>query len=164
MAENNVKFEVGDNVKVLSYTLGDMTCEFINEIGYIQEMYKKTDGTCNVNVFFDKCDSRGWKDWWFQEKDLELAEDTVGAKVNDTPSSPHDDPVNHPSHYNQSSIECIDAIEAAINGLDGFEGHCTGTSMKYIWRWKWKNGTEDIKKAIWFLQKLLKYEEAKENK
>lgn len=158
MAENNTgKFKDGDKVKVLGYTYNDIDCEFIGNMGYIQEIYNRPDGSNAMDVFFDKKDSRGWSDWWFQEKDLELIE-------GDTPATPHADPVNHPSHYNQSSIECIDAIQAATNGLDGFEGHCTGTSMKYTWRWKFKNGTEDIRKSIWYLEKLLKYEEAKENK
>lgn len=156
MAENNTgKFKVGDKVKILSYTYEEEPCEFIGKFGRINNI-DIINIDIGYQVTFDESDSDGWNTFWFKEKDLEL--------LTDTPETPHDDPVNHPSHYNQSSIECIDAIEAAINGLDGFEGHCTGTSMKYIWRWKWKNGTQDIKKSIWYLQKLLKYEEAKENK
>ena len=159
MAENSItKFKVGDKVKVLSAVYACVNCEFIGDVGIIVE--------CNNNwrqpykVLFAELDTRGHDIWWFTAEDLELIENTP----DNSPVTPHADPVNHPSHYNQGSIECIDAIEAATNGLDGFEGHCTGTSMKYIWRWKFKNGTEDIKKSIWYLQKLLKYEEAKENK
>lgn len=70
----------------------------------------------------------------------------------DTPDSS----VDHPSHYNVGKIECIDAIAAATAGLEGMEAVCTGNALKYIWRWKHKNGAEDVKKAIWYLGFLLK--------
>ena len=62
--------------------------------------------------------------------------------------------VNHPSHYNQGGVECIDAIKAATEGLNGFEGFCTGNALKYLWRWKRKNGTEDLDKAVWYINRL----------
>lgn len=68
------------------------------------------------------------------------------------------DPVNRPQHYNEGKIECIDAIESACTGLTGFEGLCTGTAIKYIWRWKKKEKpVQDIRKAIWYLERLLKH-------
>lgn len=69
------------------------------------------------------------------------------------PNSGHD-PVNHPSHYTQGGIECIDALEAATMGLEGIEAVCTANAIKYAWRWKQKNGVEDIDKAIWYLTHL----------
>ena len=57
------------------------------------------------------------------------------------------DNVNHPSHYTQGGIECIDAIKAATVGLTGIEAVCTGNAVKYMWRWKFKNGAEDIRKT-----------------
>lgn len=65
------------------------------------------------------------------------------------------DAVNHPSHYTQGGIECIEAIKAATVGLEGIEAVCTGNAIKYIWRWKQKNGTEDLRKAIWYINKLI---------
>lgn len=66
------------------------------------------------------------------------------------------DPVDRPQHYNEGKIECIDAIESACVGLDGFEGLCTGNAIKYMWRWKKKaKPTEDLKKAIYYINKLL---------
>lgn len=65
------------------------------------------------------------------------------------------DKVNHPSHYTQGGIECIDAIKAAVVGLTGIEAVCIGNVIKYIWRWKYKNGLEDLKKARWYLDKLI---------
>lgn len=70
------------------------------------------------------------------------------------------DPVNRPTHYNQSGIECIDAIEAALG--DGFINYLQGNVMKYLWRWQYKNGLEDLRKAQWYLNKLIEIEEKKE--
>lgn len=64
------------------------------------------------------------------------------------------DKVNSPPHYTQGGVECIDAIKAATYGLTGFEGYCTGNAIKYIWRWKHKNGVEDLKKAHWYIKRL----------
>lgn len=74
------------------------------------------------------------------------------------------DNVNHPSHYTQGGIECIDAIKAATVGLTGIEAVCTGNAIKYLWRWKFKNGVEDIRKAIWYLKRLSKEANDGENR
>lgn len=67
----------------------------------------------------------------------------------------HHDPINHPSHYTQGGIECIEAIEAACTGLTGDEGYYVGQVIKYIWRWKHKNGLQDLEKAEWYLDRLI---------
>lgn len=72
------------------------------------------------------------------------------------------DSINHPSHYTQGGIECIDAIEAAVTGLIGIEAVLTAQIIKYIWRWKHKNGLEDLNKALWYLQRLIKTVELEE--
>lgn len=59
------------------------------------------------------------------------------------------DPVNHPSHYNAAGIECVDAIRATLG--DEFQAYCKGNVMKYIWRYRYKNGLEDLKKAQVYL-------------
>ena len=64
------------------------------------------------------------------------------------------DNVNHPAHYTAGGIECIDAIEAATEGLTGIMAVCAGNAIKYIWRFSRKNGIEDIDKAIWYLNRL----------
>jgi hypothetical protein len=63
--------------------------------------------------------------------------------------------VNHPSHYTQGAIECIDAIKEATKGLLGIEAVCTANIIKYVWRWKFKNGVEDLRKARWYLDRLI---------
>jgi hypothetical protein len=63
------------------------------------------------------------------------------------------DNVNSPSHYNQAGIECIDAIKASLG--DEYPDYCKGNVMKYLWRYKYKNGIEDLKKAQWYLNSMV---------
>lgn len=62
--------------------------------------------------------------------------------------------VNHPSHYNIGNIECIDAMVSAY-GKDTVSHFCICNAFKYIWRYKYKNGIEDLKKAQWYLNKVV---------
>ena len=64
-----------------------------------------------------------------------------------------EDMVNSPPHYNQKGTECIDAIEAATD--DGFQYYLQGNILKYIWRYRYKGGKEDLEKAQWYLTKLI---------
>ena len=66
------------------------------------------------------------------------------------------DNVNKPAHYTQGSIECIDAIAEVVKELKGMEAVNTANVMKYMWRWKHKNGIEDVKKAAWYCVDLVK--------
>ena len=61
----------------------------------------------------------------------------------------------NPNHYQQGGVECIDALEAATVNLKGIEAVCTANAIKYLWRWKEKNGKEDLNKAIWYINRLL---------
>lgn len=66
------------------------------------------------------------------------------------------DMVNHPDHYKtDKGLETIDVIEAFTYGLDGIEAVDTSQVIKYICRWKKKNGLEDLKKAQWYLNHLI---------
>lgn len=68
----------------------------------------------------------------------------------------HKDNVNHPSHYTQGGIECIDALKAATVGLEGIQAVDTANAIKYLWRWSKKNGVEDLKKAQFYINHLIK--------
>jgi len=65
------------------------------------------------------------------------------------------DMVNHPPHYTSGEIECIDAIAEATKGLEGIEAVCTGNAIKYLWRWKRKGGSQDLQKAIWYINRMI---------
>ena len=74
------------------------------------------------------------------------------------------DNVNNPSHYTQGKVECIDAIESATVNKIGLDAVCTANIIKYIWRCENKNGLEDLKKAQWYLDKLITHNEQKRNR
>jgi hypothetical protein len=65
-----------------------------------------------------------------------------------------EDAVN-PDHYKKGKVECIDALESIAEGLTGPEALLTCTAVKYLWRWKAKNGLEDLEKAKWYLDRLI---------
>ena len=67
------------------------------------------------------------------------------------------DAVNHPSHYTDGNIECIDYIEDKLTAEE-FQGYCKGNALKYISRAGKKNPdkyNEDLKKAIWYLERAV---------
>lgn len=71
---------------------------------------------------------------------------------------PKADMVNSPPHYNQGSIECIDAIEAAL-GPEGFKSYCRGNAIKYLWRAELKHDNkDDWAKANWYINRASKTE------
>lgn len=72
------------------------------------------------------------------------------------------DNVNHPKHYTRGGIECIDALAAATVELKGIEAVCTANAIKYLWRWKQKNGVEDLEKARWYIDRLIKEQKVRE--
>ena len=66
--------------------------------------------------------------------------------------------VSHPSHYqSETGLEVIDVIEAFTFDLKGIEATDTGNIIKYICRWKAKNGLQDLNKAAWYLQHLIEH-------
>lgn len=91
------------------------------------------------------------------EKDREIAELTSDRDMllQTIELSATNDPVNHPAHYNAGKVECIDAIEAATTGLTGGQAYSTGAAIKYLWRWSRKGGAEDLKKARWYIDRLI---------
>lgn len=75
------------------------------------------------------------------------------------------DSVNKPDHYTYGKLECIDVIKEITNGNDaiGIEAFCLGNVLKYLWRYKHKNGTEDLRKARWYLNRLIEEDETNES-
>lgn len=73
----------------------------------------------------------------------------------------NEDVVNHPSHYETGKFECIDVMVEAL-GVDAVRDFCICNAFKYIYRHKRKNGDEDIKKAIWYLNKYVTISEESE--
>lgn len=63
------------------------------------------------------------------------------------------DPVEKPVHYGQGNIECIDYIEDFLTEEE-FIGYLRGNIAKYLHRWRYKNGQQDLDKANWYLERL----------
>jgi hypothetical protein len=159
-----MKYKAGDGVWVL--------CQVI-EPG--QEMIKVTGSGYDNWFLARKCDCRPVEPATKQPTQAQkLAERTMKAiwaandAMNETPVTKEplttesnsseipdssSDPVN-PSHYKQGGIECIEAIKAALG--EGFPDYLRGNVMKYLWRYDKKNGVEDLKKARWYLDRLIK--------
>ena len=93
------------------------------------------------------CDFNRWPD-----DKLAIAYDHVYKNIDENVP----DMVNHPQHYTQGSIECIDALKAATVGKRGIEAVCVANVIKYLWRYEEKNGIEDVRKAKWYVKRLLK--------
>jgi len=133
------EFKVGDKVRVT----GNTTYHGY-EIGTIVTLESSYD-----EAHYARWDTGAW---FVCECDIELVEDS--------PSKPFD-PVSKPSHYNQYGIEAIDAIRASL-GPVGFQAYCKGNVIKYLWRYEYKNGIEDLKKAQVYLNWMVESKEATE--
>ena len=80
------------------------------------------------------------------------------------PDSSKPDNVNHPKHYCKGGVESIAFVKAAVSNLSGFEAVCVANIIKYMWRYKEKNGLEDVMKAAKYLEWLQEEVEKNANK
>ena len=115
------------------------TSEFIDQYSCI--FHKMSDD------MLDKCYN------WYKELDPAACENDEDSCCN---KETNVDMVNHPAHYTQGGIECIDALKAATVSKTGIEAVCTANAIKYLWRYEEKNGVEDVKKARWYIDRLIK--------
>lgn len=166
------KFKVGDKV-FTDNVIGEVT-----EVYYVGEKPRYRIKTPNVEICtFGEggkivdgvCFSEGA---YIEERYAELFKDEVPDEevskelhpAVEKFKKPFDDTmVNHPPHYTAGKVECIDALEAATTGLQGIEAVCTANAIKYLWRQSRKNGVEDLKKAIFYINYLINYYERKQN-
>lgn len=106
----------------------------------------------------------GWLSKYINNKDFDGNEQAVKSidfyldwfvdRVNELEDIEMDN-VNKPEHYTYGKYECIDVIKEITKDLTGEEAFCIGNAIKYLWRWKHKNGIEDVKKARWYLDRLI---------
>ena len=91
----------------------------------------------------------------YMRKKVDLDNTKINVEAEKDITNLHDN-VNHPEHYQTpTGLETIDVIEAFTYDLTGIEAVCTGNALKYLCRWKHKNGIEDLKKAVWYINKLI---------
>jgi hypothetical protein len=110
--------------------------------------------------------SHNSKDEWFEPVSTIVdAMDCPGGvcpvpwATKEEPPVIQEDTVNHPSHYTDGGIECIEAIESALTSEE-YRGYLKGNIQKYVWRERHKGGTESLKKARWYLDRLIQLDEA----
>lgn len=119
--------------------------------------------TCPGNLgLLEDCSGKECKQCWREAvKDIKFKDNIeVVLPIEKMPEELMDN-VNHPSHYTHGKIETIDKIEDVL-GLEGFQAYCVGNAIKYLDRYKLKNGFEDIKKAKRYLEFYIEKTEGKE--
>ena len=72
------------------------------------------------------------------------------------------DEINHPDRYAGGKFECIDVM-SDVFGKEAVKHFCLLNAFKYIWRQEKKGGVEDVKKAVWFLNKYIELSDSHEN-
>lgn len=129
--------------------------------GSSTEAQDSGDGTGGA----DRGDARDvTKTPWFNPVTTEEVSDCPGGvcpvpwAVATTPPVIQKDVVNHPSHYTDGGIECIEAIEAQLT-LEEYRGYLKGNIAKYVWRERHKGGVESLKKAQWYMSRLIELDE-----
>lgn len=125
-------FKIGDRVK---YT-GDFTTEFIGKTGTVVDVPEKND----IYVMWDDLD---------ENEPCGVLNQSITLLTEDK------DPVAKPAHYNIGTIECIDYMKDNMP-KEAFQGYLEGNAKKYMHRWRYKTKPlEDLKKARWYLDRLI---------
>ena len=102
------------------------------------------------------------KEKFWGDSDIMWFKDSKTGKV--VPTKKPDnlfDKVEKPKHYLRNGHECIDIIRIMTKGIDGYEGYLIGNVIKYLFRYNEKNGAEDLKKSIKYVEFLIKEKESK---
>lgn len=143
-------------IKNKNYYIRCQSCVYYQEIG-IKKGNKVTVGELNCT-----CENveEMLNDFYY----CEYYEKYIGECEEQMEENKMIDNVNHPKHYaNSCSIECIDAMQATF-GIKDLSKYCAINAYKYLWRYKNKNGKEDLNKAEWYLNKFDELLEESDNK
>lgn len=133
-------------------TIEEAKAIFGDEDGYVSCNVCPWNGRCKLDACNGESDAYREIVSYFYGSEPKKCEGTVA------PTNQVNDMVNHPSHYTQGGIECIDAMVSAY-GKEAVANYCIINAFKYIWRSHKKNGREDVKKAKWYLDKHLELTE-----
>lgn len=129
---------------------------------------KKKIKCCDNCLYFDKltsqnpcniCGSSGKAYDKFQPKPTPPEQPT---KPPMPPANPPKDEINHPDRYAGGKFECIEVM-ADVFGKEAVKDFCLLNAFKYIWRQEKKGGVEDVKKAVWYLNKYIELSDSHEN-
>lgn len=151
-----ISVTVDDSLEVARsvYCLGRACCDCRLSSGNQGNVYASECSLCNDDELLRRFGGELLRRFGGE---IEIIHD---EKTDETKTPAQNDPVNHPSHYTQGGIECIDAITAALAcHTDSVSAWLTGQVLKYLWRWPLKARVEDLKKAKWYLERLIEREE-----
>jgi hypothetical protein len=138
----DTRLKVGDRVKLVQKGSGIFEVHDPYAVIYAIVVRQDPFTVCFENNELERIGYSYSEDWF--------------EKVEDTPTK---DNVNSPAHYNHTKIECITYLEDTLG--EGLTYYLEGNIKKYLHRWRYKNGIEDLKKAQWYLNKLIEAEEKK---
>ena len=113
---------------------------------------------------FDEFERMASIDREHRNEDLNPEMDVKDKRPYYDPYKDLDDLVNKPPHYNAAGIECIDAMEAMVENAEvpAHQAYCWQNAFKYLWRFPYKNGLEDLSKARWYIDRLISKLERKQ--
>lgn len=134
------KYQVGDLVEITDKLYGH---DF--EVGELVEVVR-------YSLVSDDYLVKSANGAHFYVTDEEISEIKVDIE-RDQPDFDKPDMVNSPAHYGNGSIECIEYIEDFLT-TEEFIGYLRGNIAKYLHRFRYKNGLEDLRKAEWYLNRL----------
>lgn len=123
----------------------------------IRDKALKEQDSCYTYAFEHQRETARYFGFEVIEDDTPTIAETAAKRSEDVKP----DPVNHPAHYTSGGIECINAMQAAF-GVEVVKGFCLCNAFKYLWRHRNKNGVEDLKKARWYLNRLIREMEVEE--
>ena len=115
--------------------------EKMNELIRMCKHYKSCKDCPLCNKEYSNCSLNDYSD-----EDIETAYNLVFGDEKEE--------INHPDRYAGGKFECIDVM-VDVFGADAVKHFCILNAFKYIWRAEKKNGVEDIKKAVWYLNKYI---------
>ena len=141
-----VELEASKKINTVTFDIGDPVMSYDGRKGIV-EAINLIEGF-PITVRYSMREQVSYK-----FGDVKHDDDPMGKEDVKQSLRTESDPVN-PLHYKQGGIECVEAIKAATG--DGFVGYVWGNVLKYLWRWPKKGGVDDLKKARWYLDRLIK--------
>lgn len=154
-----------DTNRVIITNLTTDKATYIKELKYMgfrEVYYKHSDKGDNIDIRLNE-QTFGFisyndipKPWECNFMSLEVLKRKITSQTqyNDDRAILKEDKVNHPNHYNYYSIETIEAIKGQMT-KEEFLGYCKGNVFKYVARYQFKNGVEDLNKAEWYLKQMI---------
>ena len=107
-----------------------------------------------INGLYDDYEKDAYLEYELNRESEEMKYDIESLSRDFMDALDRGDNVHHPSHYRSGNIECIEAIEEALTEEE-MRGYFKGNCLKYLWRERYKNGTEDLQKAYFYLGRLI---------